>query len=63
MITHVFCIDNSVSYSKKYFGKMSSHLHGLVSFILTDMQSRFRLFNQLTDTSMQAKTLGQEKIF
>ncbi len=37
---------------------MSSHLHGLVSFILTDMQSRFRLFNQLTDTINASKTLG-----
>ena len=45
MITHRFCIDKSVVF-QKYFGKMSSHLRGLVSFILTDMQSRFRLFNQ-----------------
>lgn len=42
---------------------MSSHLHELVSFILTDMQSRFRLFNQLTDTSMQARHLDRKTYF
>ena len=38
-------------------------MHRLVSFILTDMQSRLRLFNQLTDTSMQARHLDRKRYF